>query len=416
MDYGRTGLTVEIGSRLVAILRPRYPRPLADEQAAFQAAARSPMGGGPPLRERVRAHERLTVVIPDITRALPSQRLLGWLFGELAHVPAEQVTIVSGTGTHRANSPEEWCAMVGDDIYRRYRCVDHRCDEEGGLRMAGYSAFGYPVRYNRHYVEADRRIILGFIEPHFMAGFSGGYKAVFPGITDLEAIMRYHGTDNIGHPDSTWGLVANNPTQAHVRAGGSLLPVDFCLNVTLDNQLRITGFFCGDTLAAHDAGCAFCKETAMIPCAQPFPVVLTSNSGYPLDQNLYQCVKGMSAASQVVADGGLILMTGACRDGFPAHGHFQEQLFAHASPAALLETILSGVPFRDQWQLQILARILLKARVGLYSELPRDAVRRAHLEPVVDVSRAVEGACRDLPADVPIAALPEGPLTIPYLV
>ena len=416
IEYGRTGLRLETGNRPVEVLRPRYPAPHPDEAAAFRHAAAKPFGGGPPLCERVRPDERLAVVIPDITRALPTERLLGWLFGELAHVPRENITIISGTGTHRANTTEEWLAMVGEPIHRTFRCLDHRCDDEASLALAGESPFGYAVHFNRAYVEADRRVIMGFIEPHFMAGFSGGYKAVLPGIADVDAIMRYHSAANIGHSRSSWGVLEGNPTQEHIRAGGALLPVDFCVNVTLDNELRITGFFCGDVLPAHEAGCAFCRETAMVPCERPFPVVVTSNSGYPLDQNLYQCVKGMSAAAQIVEPGGQILMAGACNDGFPEHGNFKRLLYEHDSPRALLDTILApGFHCCDQWQVQILADILLRARVGLYSGLAADAVRRAHLEPVENLSTAFRTAGDSLPEDAPFAILPEGPLTIPYL-
>lgn len=416
IDYGRNGRLLDTGNRPVSVLRPRYPAALHDEAAAFKRAAEKPYGGGAPLRERVQSDERLAVVIPDITRALPNERLLGWLFSELSHVPEDNITILSGTGTHRANTPEEWISMVGERIYRRIRCIDHGCDDPDSLAYAGDSSFGYPVHYHRAYVEADRRILLGFIEPHFMAGFSGGYKAVFPGVTGMEAIMRYHSAANIGHPRSTWGVLKDNPTQEHIRAGGSLLPVDFCINVTLDNDLRVTGFFCGEVLPAHEAGCAFCKDTAMIPCAERFPVVVTSNSGYPLDQNLYQCVKGMSAAAQIVEPGGFILMAGACTDGFPEHGNFKRLLYEHDGPRALLATIQQpGFRCCDQWQVQLLADILIKARVGLYSELPADAVRKAHLEPVQDLSATVREAAAGLPEDAPIALLPEGPLTIPYI-
>lgn len=188
----------------------------------------------------------MAIAVPDIPRALPNQKLLTWLFEELAHVPRENFVIISGTGTHRANTPAEWKRMVGDDIYAAYRCVDHDGHDPAALVSVGRSPFGYEVRYNREYAEADRRILMGFIEPHFMAGFSGGYKAVFPGGTGVEAILHYHNAENMGHPRSTWGFTENNPTQAHVQAGGRLLPVDYLINITLDRERRITGFFCGD--------------------------------------------------------------------------------------------------------------------------------------------------------------------------
>ena len=143
---------------------------------------------------------------------------------------------------------------------------------------------------------ADKRILLGFIEPHFMAGFSGGYKAVFPGITDLNSIMDYHRAEIIGHPGCTWGNLERNPTQERVREFGAALPVDFLINVTLNEKREITGYFCGDVISAYEHGCAFVKETTMTPVEFPFSLVITTNSGFPLDQNLYQSVKGMAAA------------------------------------------------------------------------------------------------------------------------
>lgn len=416
IDYGKTGLELDIHGLNATILRPHYPAPLEYEAAAFAEAAHSPFGGVP-LRDRIASTDSVAVVIPDITRALPNERLLEWVFQELSHVPARNFTIISGTGSHRANTPDEWITMVGPTIYRDYHCIDHDGHNPDTLVHAGDSPFGYPVHFNRHYVEADRRILLGFIEPHFMAGFSGGFKAAFPGVTGVETILDYHSAANIGHPQSTWGIIEGNPTQDHVRAGGSLLPVDFLLNVTLDNQRRITGFFCGDVLPAHDAGCAFCKETAMIPCEFSFPITVTSNSGYPLDQNLYQTVKGMSAAAGIQSPGGRMLVASRCNDGFPAHGNFRRLLTEYPSPLAMLNAINSP-QFRvfDQWQVQLLALILEKARVGIYCEIPDEDLRSVHLEPVADLRAAIEAELDRLgDTQTPIAILPEGPLTIPYV-
>ena len=223
-----------------------------------------------------------------------------------------------------------------------------------------------------------------------MAGFSGGYKGIFPAVADIASIMRYHDARTIGDPRSTWGLLEGNPTQAIIRHNGSLLPLDFCVNVTLNRRREITRFFCGDPIAAHEAGCAFSKETAMVACERPFPIVVTTNSGYPLDQNLYQTVKGMSAAAQIVEPGGYIATASRCNDGFPEHGNFKKLLFDHASPRAVLDTIEApGFSLYDQWEAQLLALIRLKARVGLRSELPRG--RRAPGAPRADRGRGRGG-------------------------
>ena len=415
LQYGHDGLAVEIPGRNVTVLEPRFIPGLPDEHAAFREAVRQPIGSAP-LREIVRATDRVAIVIPDITRPLPTDRLLPWVLDEIGHVPSRQIVIVNGTGSHRINTDDELRRMVGAEVFARYRVVNHDSHDPSTLVPAGTGIDGRPVLMNREYVEADRRIVLGFIEPHFMAGFSGGCKAVFPGVADIDAIMRYHDAQMIGDPRTTWGLIEGNPTQARIRHDGRLLPIDFCVNVTLNRQRQITRFFCGDVIAAHDAGCAFSRDTVMVPCEKPFPIVVTTNSGYPLDQNLYQAVKGMSAAAQIVSNGGYIAAAARCNDGFPAHGNFRRLLVEHESPPALLETITRpGFLMYDQWEAQILANIQLKARVGLLSEIPDDEVRAAHLEPVHDIAAAVQAELDRLGDDAPVAVLPEGPMTIPYL-
>ena len=225
--------------------------------------------------------------------------------------------IVNGTGSHRANTPDELETMVGEEVVSRYRVVNHDAHDPATMVEVGTAPDGRPVLMNREYAEADRRIVLGFIEPHFMAGFSGGYKGIYPAVADIASILRYHDAKTIGHPRSTWGILEGNPTQDIVRHNGALVPLDFCLNVTLNRDRRITRFFCGHPIEAHERGCRFSKETAMVACERPFPIVVTTNSGFPLDQNLYQTVKGMSAASQIVAQDGYIAIASALRRRVP---------------------------------------------------------------------------------------------------
>jgi len=414
LQYGRNGLDLDLPGD-VTVLEPRFVEGLPDERAAFQMAVRRSIGSRP-LAEVVSAGERVAIVIPDITRPLPTDRLLPWVLDELRDVSPSDVVVINGTGSHRVNTPDELRDMVGASLFAQVRVVNHDSHDTATLAPAGVGRDGRLVFMNRDYVEADRRIVLGFIEPHFMAGFSGGYKGVFPGVADINSIMRYHDASMIGHPKTTWGVIDGNPTQERIRHDGALLPVDFCINVTLNRHRAITRFFCGEVLAAHDAGCQYSRETAMVACNRAFPIVVTTNSGYPLDQNLYQAVKGMSAAAQVVTPDGYIAAAARCNDGFPAHGNFRALLMDHASPQALLDTILApGFLLYDQWEAQMLANIRLKARIGLLSEIPDDEVRRAHLEPVADLAIAVAAERRRLGGDAPVAVLPEGPMTIPYL-
>ncbi len=415
LQYGKDGLDVEVPSSRVTVLRPRFVPGLPDEGSGFREAVRSPVGCRP-FRELVRAGDRVAVVVPDVTRPFPSRRVLPWLLEELSHVPRERFTVVVGGGTHRACTDRELEGMLGRQVMDAVEVVSHSAFASDTLAPTGADAGGIPVRMNRQYVEADRRIVLGFIEPHFFAGFSGGYKGVFPGVADIDSIMHYHRPEVIQDEQSTWGVLEGNPTQEQVRAFGFRPPVDFLVNVTLNSRHEITGFFCGDVLEAHRQGSASVWETATAACEEPFPVVITSNSGYPLDQNLYQSVKGMSAAVQVLAPGGLIVMASRCNDGFPAHGNFTRLLHESASPEDLLRTLHApGFRVDDQWEAQKLALVLRRARVALYSELSPESVRQAHLEPVADLDAFLRDRLGELGPDVPVAVLPEGPMTVPLI-
>ena len=415
LQYGTDGLDLSTDAPNVTVVEPRFVKGITDEPAGFLTAVRNPIGTKP-LRDLIGGKDRVAIVIPDITRPLPTDRLLPWIFTELSHVPATNFTIINGTGSHRANTAAELERMVGKDVARKYRIVNHVAQDPSTLAIAGRTKEGRVVSMNKAYVEADKRIVLGFIEPHFMAGFSGGYKGVFPAIADIEAITHYHRAAVIADPKSTWGVLEGNPTQRQIRENGSLLPLHFCVNVTLNKNRQITGFYCGDPLTAHEKGCGFAKETAMVACEKPFPIVVTTNGGYPLDQNLYQTVKGMSAAAQIISEGGYILTAARCNDGFPAHGNFKKLLFDHGTPKAILDTVLApGFSMFDQWEAQMLAMILVRARTGLYSEIPADEIRRAHVEPIADVNARLADELKKVGKDAPIAVLPEGPMTIPYL-
>lgn len=412
--YGDGVLPVDVPGENVRVITPPHAHPLADESAARREAFAHPIGA-PPLREVLRGARTVAVVIPDGTRPLPFERLLTWLLAE-TDAAGCAATIVVGTGSHRANTPAELERMLGPRILRERRVINHSAFEPGTLARAGTGYDGREVFMNREVVEADRRIALGFIEPHFVAGFSGGYKAVMPGVADIATILHYHRAQVIGDPRSTWGVLEGNPTQDIIRRYGALCPIDFLLNITMTPRKEITGFFCGDPIAAHEAGCRHIKAEAMIGVENEFPIVLTCNNGFPLDQSLYQAVKGLSAAAMIVRDGGLILQAAECRDGFPDHGNFRQLLFDHPDAPSLLETINApGFSLYDQWEAQLLAMVRLRARVGLFSTLPPADVRRAYLEPVASITEALESELARIGRDAPIAVLPNGFASVPYV-
>ncbi|MBD2848678.1 nickel-dependent lactate racemase, partial [Paenibacillus sp. IB182496] len=368
------------------------------------------------LGELARRGDRVAIVISDITRPTPNDRLVPWMLEELSHVPDEQIVIINGTGTHRDQTPQELEQMLGREVTRRIRVVNHHCQAREELTRVGSISFGCEAWLNREYVAADVRIVTGFIEPHFFAGFSGGPKGIMPGIAGLETIMTFHNARMIGDPRATWGRTADNPLQAMAAEVNRLCPPHFLLNVTLNARKAITGVFAGELFAAHAAGCAFVKAHAMLPVEAPFDVVVTSNSGYPLDQNLYQAVKGMSAARQIVRKGGTILIAAECSDGLPAHGNYASILGMRPTPQELLAMIEEpGIRLLDQWQVHKQAVVQAWADVLVYSSLTEEQVRGALLTPVASIAEALRGLERRYGADMRVAVLPMGPLTIPYV-
>lgn len=416
LAYGEKGIEADLPDQVV-VLRPQPVAGLVDEHAAFLEALQNPIGSAP-LSERVHPGMRVAIVTADITRPMPSERILPWLLEVLhgAGIADEDVVLINGTGSHRGNTEEEFKKMYGPEIVARYRILNHDAYDQKTLCYLGKVRTGAEVWLNKAFVEADFRIVTGFIEPHFFAGFSGGAKGIFPGIAGIDSIMHFHNAAMIGHPRATWGVLEGNPLQEEARAVWDLVQPEFLVNVTLNTNRQLTGVFCGAMPEAFEMGAAFEKKMAMVPVDAPFDGVITTNSGYPLDQNLYQTVKGMSAAAEIVRPGGTILCVSECREGFPDHGHFKELLQMQSTPQALLAMIESpGFHAFDQWEAQKLATLLLKAKVLLYSSMSDDAVRAAMLTPVADIESCVMDLFRQYGPNARIAVLPDGPLTIPYL-
>jgi nickel-dependent lactate racemase len=414
LAYGKGGLEVDLPGE-VTLIEPRYMEGIPDERAAVRQALRHPVGTRP-LRELATASDTVAVVTTDVTRATPNHKLLPWLLDELGHVPPERITIINGVGMHRKNTPEELEAMYGAAVVERYRCVNHDPHDPAGLVSVGRTRAGAEMLVNRSYVQASVRVVTGFIEPHFFAGFTGGPKGVMPGVCGASLIMRNHGAAMIAHPRATWGVTRGNPIFEEMLEVALRARPTFLLNVALNSRRAITAIFAGDLVLAHEAGCRFVKETAMQAVAAPFDVVVTTNSGYPLDLNLYQAVKGMAAAARIVKPGGAIVVAAECCDGIPDHGSYGKLLQMRDSPGALLKMIHEpDFALDDQWQVQIQAMIQEKARVFVYSCLAPEAVRRAQLEPCADIGATVRRLAAEAGPGARIAVLPYGPLTIPYL-
>ncbi len=416
LAYGRGGLSVDLPDDRTTVIQPTFVPGLPDPEGALRTALRNPIGT-PPLRRMVDRAQSVAIAVCDVTRPMPSAAVLPVLLAELGHVPDERIVILVATGTHRGNTAEELDEMLGVEVARRFEVVNHSAFDEAGLKRVGDTPDGIPIWLDRRWVEADFRITTGFVEPHFFAGFSGGPKMVAPGLAGLETVMRLHSAPLIGHERSKWGITEGNPIHDAVRQIARQTGVDFALDVTINRRRQITSAYAGELFAEHQAATAVARRAAMRGVPRPFEVVVTTNSGYPLDLNLYQTIKGVSAAAQVVRDGGAIVCASECSDGIPEHGEYGKMLSESSSLRELSRTIRSpGHSRQDQWQVQIQADIQQRADVYLKSDFLSDAqVRGAHLEPIDDVEAKVIGLLAAFGEEAAVCALPEGPQTIPYL-
>ena len=414
LAYGRTGLHVKVPESAV-VIEPRHLPALADEKAAVVAALRQPMGTSS-LKSMVTSTDTVAIVISDITRPTPNHKLVPWILEELAHVPRENFVIINGLGSHRANTEQELVAMLGREIVDTVRIENHDAFDDSKLVSVGKNSYGSEVFFNKTYVETKFKIVIGFIEPHFFAGFSGGPKGINPGVAGIKTILDFHNAEMIGHPLSTWGVIDGNILQGAATQNCLMAKPDFMLNVTLNGEKQITGVVAGDVITAHREGCKFVKETAMYAVDAPFDIVVTTNSGYPLDQNLYQTVKGMSAAAQIVKQGGAIISASECCDGVPDHGNYAKILKMRDTAGELLEMICDP-QFRlfDQWQVQVQAMVQQKADCYLFSTLNPEIVKNAKFTPIESVETTLERLCKQIGPQVRVAVLPLGPLTIPYV-
>jgi nickel-dependent lactate racemase len=416
LAYGRTGLAVNFPGDRTTVIEPTYIAGLGDEKKALEEALQNPLGK-PPLGSLVKSGQTVAISVCDITRPMPSRRVLPPLLKELAHVPAEQIVILIATGTHRPETRDELEQILGKEVVANFEVINHSAFDPD-LVQIGVTSNGIPIWLNPRWVESDVRITTGFVEPHFFAGFSGGPKMVAPGLAGFKTIIELHSAHILSHPDATWGKIESNPVHATIREIARKTGVDFSLDVTINRDHQITGVYAGELFKAHEVARGFAKKTAMRPVPEAFDIVVTTNSGYPLDLNLYQSVKGMSAAARIVRPGGTIICAAECWDGIPDAGEYKEILESGSSPEELLEIIKSpGYSRHDQWQVQLQAQIQLKARVFLKSSyLSPEQVRAAHLEPIEDIEATVEQCLTEYGPGSRACVLPQGPQTIPYLV
>ena len=420
LAYGRTGLRIDLPNH-AHVLEPAQAPALPDPIGAVREALHRPIGCAP-LQELVMPGDTVAIVFSDVTRPTPNHIIIPVLLEELAEagIDRRSITLINALGMHRANTPDELRSMLGRDVVESFRIVQHDPEDEGQLTRLITNRRGAPININRYYMQAKVKILTGFVEPHVFAGYSGGGKAVLPGIAGAEAVMSNHSGPMVGHPKSTWCSVKDNPIFQEIREVALETDPTFIVNVTLNQNKAITGVFAGSLEEAHDAGIAFAEEVYVRPIPHEFDIAVGSNLGYPADINLYQSFKGLSVAAQGVRLGGAVVLAAECADGLGLIP-FQQLLEARSSPERLLEMIQSK-HFRhhDQWGVQVGAMVMVKVESYLHSSMKPGLVRKTHMIPCKDVSKTVNDLrkrYRKGNGDEPsILVLPYGQLTVPRLV
>jgi nickel-dependent lactate racemase len=368
-----------------------------------------------PLAELARGRKSACILICDITRPVPNELILTPVLAELeaAGIARQAITILVATGLHRPNEGEELIEMVGRRIYENYRIENHHGKVLDEHVYLGDSPRGVPIWIDRRYVEADLKITIGLIEPHLMAGFSGGRKLICPGIAALETVKVWHGPEFLEHPKADCGILQGNPVHEENTWIGRRAGCDFIVNVVIDAQRRPLCFVAGDMEQAFEQGVAFVRSVVTDAVSEPVDIVVTCSAGYPLDTTFYQSVKGMVGALPIVKQGGTIILAASLSEGIGSPEF--EQLFAeHPNLSVFVERILGKTYFKmDQWQLEELAKVRRKAKVKMVSDgLPAETLNRLFVESASSVEAAVADSLAEYGEQATVAVIPKGPYVL----
>lgn len=414
VPYGKrkTGFQID-ETRVRAVLIPKWEKNdvyKGDERSIVADALASP-AGTPRLRELARGKKRIVVIASDHTRPVPSRIIMPLLLEEIrSGNPDADITILIATGCHRGTRKEELIHKFGSRIVQEEKIVIHDCDAEDELAEMGRLPSGGRLIINRLAAEADLLVAEGFIEPHFFAGFSGGRKSVLPGVAGRESVLYNHNAQFIDSARARTGILDGNPVHTDMVYAAEKAGLAFIVNVVLDADHHIVYCAAGDFEKAHRAGTDWLGKRCAVRGAKTDIVVVT-NGGYPLDQNIYQAVKGMTAAEAVVKDGGVIIMAARSEDGHGGRA-FYETFSNDKTLEEIMDEILSTPSNRtkvDQWQSQVFCRVLMKASVVYVSDQPDDIVKNMRMIPAHSIEEALEKADQILgTSDGSVTVIPDG--------
>jgi nickel-dependent lactate racemase len=418
LDYDRTGLIVDLpDERVVGPLAIRPAVPLPQPGAAIAEALARPIGT-PPLAELAKRRKNACILVCDITRPVPNRLILPPLLQTLEEqgIARQDILILIATGLHRPNEGTELEEMLGPEIVRNYRIENHHGKALDEHEYLGTTPGGVPAWIDRRYVRADLKITTGLIEPHLMAGYSGGRKVICPGIAALETVKVWHGPRFIEHPRADCGFLEGNPVHEENTRIAQMAGCDFIVNVCIDGQRRITWVGAGDMIAAWTEGVRFVEQVVRVPVPAPCDIVVTSSAGYPLDTTWYQAIKGLTGALPIVKQGGTIVLAAGLSEGIGS-AEFQHLLADNPDLEAFRQRILGKDYFvMDQWQLEELAKVRARCKVKVVSHgIPADKLRNCHAEPAPSVEQAVADCLAEYGSQAKVAVIPKGPYVLPYV-
>lgn len=416
LAYGKEGLPVTLPEGLESQVIRMKPEPaVQNPRQAIDDSLHQPIESAP-LSELARGRDSAVIVISDITRPVPNQEILPPMLATLeeAGIPCEKIVILIATGIHRPNVGDELIELVGEEIAHNYRIENHYSEDPDATELIGHVCGDIPVYINKFYLQADLKILTGLVELHLMAGFSGGRKAILPGIASLETMKHLHGYRMIQQDSTCNGLLQGNPfheagVEVARRAGA-----DFILNVTLNEERQITGVFAGELEAAHEKACAHIEDHALVNIDEPADIVVTCGGGYPLDQTLYQSIKGLVGALEAVKEGGTVILAAKNAEGAGSEA-FIDLLRQLKEPMDFYR-LVAGPNYvaKDQWMIQELVNAAHHCQLLYYTEgISEDDLRDFLITPVDSVEEGLQQALQRHGDDARVLVIPEGPYVMP---
>ena len=407
--YGKSECSIDIPDQnLMGILEANPIDMPSDENAIVREAIANPVGSEP-LGKIVHPGEKIAIITSDITRPMPSYKVLPIVLEALndAGIPDDDITIIFALGSHRTHTEEEKMKIVSPAIYDRIQCID----SSGDFTHLGTTANGTPVDIFTPAVNADRRICLGNIEYHYFAGYSGGAKAIMPGISTRDAIQANH--SRMTDPAATTGRIEGNPVREDIEAITEFISIDFIVNVVLDEHKNICACVAGDYIKAHRVGCKILDQMYSILIEKKPDIVVVSPGGYPKDINLYQAQKALDNAGQAIRDGGAILWLASAKEGL-GEKHFEEWMLGHDNPHDMIQHIREHFILGGH-KAAAIAMVMEHAEIHLFSDLDASFVKKLHMIPESDAQQAINHLIEKYGSDASVLAMPYGGATLPVL-